>query len=365
MRRGIIHIGTPRTGTSSLQTLLFGHRDRLREAGILYPELTPRSAPLPHLSHQHLGETLNGRRPRHERRELLARLDQALATSAADVVLLSYESLCLLPPWHRAPDLLCGVLERHGFRPEILMTVRPQAAYVQSQYTWRIQFLQEARPFAAAFKAELHLPRFDYLRCLENWARATEWRVHVVPVRDRRSKASLVERIATELGLADRLVPLLAPADLAYRTNQSLGPVATEVSRRLRASGAACTQTLARDVTMRIDALSRERGLDAEPFQALDPAMLDRASDAYRRTNNILARRVWGTDWIDRVDDLRCSAINEIVSLESRSSWESQIDDILRTVSDEFGSRIFHGISAINKLSKLVAAGVLQFSRKI
>ncbi|WP_205820940.1 hypothetical protein [Methylobacterium nonmethylotrophicum] len=371
MRRAIIHIGTPRTGTSSLQMLLHRHRDDLRRAGILYPTLAPRSAPVPHASHQYLGETLDGRRPRRERRELLADLDRALAESREDVALLSYESLCGLPPWHRAPKLLCGLFARHGFRPEILMTVRPQAAYLQSQYTWRIQFLREARAFAASFEAELRARRFDYLRGLSGWARAAAGRVHLVPVQDRCSRAPLVERIATELGLADRLLPLLTPSDLAYRTNESLGPVGVEVSRRLRAEGPAGALPLggalprAREITARIDALAHEGGLDAEPFRALDPRMIARVSETYDRRNDALARRVWGTDWSTRVADLAPRPVNELARLGPSPDREAQVAAILATIRDEFAGRLPAGAPTWRGRAGQAASWLVQAARKV
>ncbi|KMO12164.1 hypothetical protein [Methylobacterium platani] len=362
MRRAIIHVGTPRTGTSSLQMLLHTRRDDLGRAGILYPALTPASAAAPHVSHQHLGETLDGRRPRRERGKLLAALDRALAESRHDVALLSYESLCLLPPWHRAPKLLCGLFERRGFRPEILMTVRPQEAYLQSQYTWRIQFLREARAFAAAFEAELRARRFDYTSGLGSWARAAAWRVHLVPVQDRRSPAPLVERIAAELGLADRLLPLLTPADLAYRTNESLGPVGVEVSRRLRAQGAGGAQGLTRAVTARIDALAHERGLDAEPFRALDAGMIERVRALYGRRNDALARRVWGTGWDSRVADPPARAVNELARLGPATGPESAVAEILGLVRREFADRLPAGPPG---LLGRAASQVVRFARTL
>ncbi|UHC16254.1 hypothetical protein LRS73_27995 [Methylobacterium currus] len=365
MRRAILHIGTPRTGTSSLQMLLHTRRDDLHRAGILYPALTPAWAADPHVSHQHLGETLDGRRPRRERGELLDRLDRTLAESRDDVAVLSYESLCLLPPWHRAPKLLCGLFERRGFRPEILMTVRPQAAYLQSQYTWRIQFLREARAFRVSFETELRARRFDYWRGLRSWAREAAWRVHLVPVQDRRSPAPLIARIAVELGLADRLLPLLTPADLAYRTNESLGPVGVEVSRRLRADGAGGPQGLARAVTARIDALAQARGLDAEPFRALDPAMTARVAEVYDRRNDALARRVWGTGWNTRVAAPPHRAVNELARLGPGSDQESQVAEILGTIREEFGGRLPAGPPGLRGRFGAAACRLVHAARRI
>ena len=40
-QRVVLHVGLPKTGTTYLQALLAGHRDQLREAGVLYPFLRP------------------------------------------------------------------------------------------------------------------------------------------------------------------------------------------------------------------------------------------------------------------------------------------------------------------------------------
>ncbi|MGY2050305.1 hypothetical protein [Methylobacterium sp. JK268] len=334
MRRAIIHIGTPRTGSSSLQTLLFRHRGALREAGIVYPDLTPSGA-RPHLSHQYLGAALAGRRPRRECRDLLATLDGTLAASTADVALISYESLCLLPSWHRAPRILCDLLESRGFRPEILVVLRPQAEALQSQYLWRLQFLRESRPLAACFAADLRQRRLDYLYGVSGWARAAGGRVHLVPYRDRRSDALLTARIAAELGLADRLVPLLSPEDLALCSNRSLDAVSAEVARRLHRAGSVLSQDRARAVTMRVEALAAERGLAGPVFQGLDADLRAQAAGFHRTTNDLLARHVWGTDWADRVEEAAGGPVTERAGRETGPGAEGAVTELLRLVRAE------------------------------
>ena len=43
MQRVVLHVGLPKTGTTYLQALLAGHRDALREAGVLYPFVKPQA----------------------------------------------------------------------------------------------------------------------------------------------------------------------------------------------------------------------------------------------------------------------------------------------------------------------------------
>ncbi|WP_267361580.1 MULTISPECIES: hypothetical protein [unclassified Methylobacterium] len=317
---------------------------------MLYPDLTPRSSPLPHLNHQHLGETFS-RKP-EDRRELLSKLDAALADTAADVVLLSYESFCLPPHRTAAPKLLCDLLARRGFRLEILMTVRPQASYILSQYTWRIQFLREARPFRVAFLKDLAEHRYDYLHGLGTWARAADWRVHAVPLQDVRSTAPLAARIAAELGLAGRLMPLLTSADLAFRTNQSFGPVATEVSRRLRRLGVTYDLLRSRAITGRIETLTQECGLDAEPFQGLDEAMLRKASRRFVEQNEGFAQRVWGEAWARRVRPEHLGPVNELAGRDLDVARATEVERIKQVIVGEFElrppsslRRVWHNLS--------------------
>src|SRR5882724_9935920 len=107
----------PRTGSTTFQHILARSRSELVKAGILYPDLTPSSVRgEKHLSHQHFGETLDGRRPQHEREELLQSLSVTLSQSDCDTVLISYEDFIQQQPRFRVPELLGEFFTRHGYR---------------------------------------------------------------------------------------------------------------------------------------------------------------------------------------------------------------------------------------------------------
>src|SRR6201996_4663201 len=109
----------PRTGSTTFQHILAHSRDGLDKVGILYPDLTPRSeSASPHLNHRHFGETLDNRRPRHEREELLERLSDRLARTRCDVALLSYEDFFQQRPRFRVPHQLNTFFAQHGFTAE-------------------------------------------------------------------------------------------------------------------------------------------------------------------------------------------------------------------------------------------------------
>jgi hypothetical protein len=221
VRRAIVHIGMPRTATSALQFFLARRRRALAEVGILYPELAPAAGAEPRGNHKALGEALDGRRPRRERAALFAALDEALATTTADTVILSYEGLCQIG-WPRRPWRALGdAFASRGFAMEILLTVKPPSEYLNSTYAWRMQFLREGRPFAGYVEAVLagrtpEARRLDYGRLARPWAHAAGGRLMAVPVRAAASADPFLGRVLVALGLGERV----APAGVGRRRRQ-------------------------------------------------------------------------------------------------------------------------------------------------
>lgn len=338
-----MHAGTPRTGTTSLQHVLSRLRPELLAAGVLYPELTPRSADAAHLSHQHLGEALDGRRPRAERTELLASLSAQVASTDADVVLLSYESLCLLPPRLGVPSMLAALFARHGFAMEVLATVKPQAAQLNSSYTWRMQFLRERRVFRDYARAAVGSGALDLARLFEPWRAACDGRVRAVPVRDHRSSRPLVERVLAELDLP-AAAALLGESDGTLVENRSPGAVAVEAMRRLRLGGAhLAAGRAAREVTRFVEQSAAERGLNASPFKGPDAGTREQARARWAGSNERFARAVWGEAWAARVADEPDAAPNEVASMADAGDAGRAAGEIAREACARFGITLHDG----------------------
>ncbi len=345
MRRAIVHIGTPRTGTTSLQHILTRLRPALGEAGILYPDLTPASAAAPHLSHQHLGEALDGRRPPRERAELLGRLAARLRDTRCDVVLLSYEGLCGMPRGLGAARTLASLFDAHGFAMETLVTVKPQSEYLNSLYTWRSQFLREGRTFPAFAAAWIGTARLDLAGMAVPWQKASAGPLHVVPVRDRRSGQPLAERTLAEVGLLDRIAPLLTAADAGLTENRSPGPAAIEVLRRLHQGGARrLLGPRAREASRHVEAVARS--LDTAGFQGVTAALHAEAATRWQASNDALALLAWGTAWADRVAAPPPPPVNEVAVQPPDPALEAQLAAILDDTCARFGLCLRHGWSA-------------------
>ena len=357
LRRAIVHVGLPRTGTTTLQRVLFGLRPQLLAAGVLYPDLTPRSAVQPHLSHQHLGEALDGRRPRVERAELLEALATQLAGTQADTVLVSYEGLCLAPHRLRVPQRLAALFARHGFATEVLATVKPQDELVNSGYTWRMQFLREARDFRSFFQAEIGQPRLDLARLLRPWQAASGGRLLAVPTRDPRSDRALVERVFDECGLLPRVTGLLRPEDLALVENRSPGPVAVAVARRLRRGGAhLALRAAARDATRFVEDAARALGADAVPFNGLDAGSRTQAAARWSQANDRFAQATWGEPWSARVAQQPATLPNEVTA-------SADVEAVLAQVCGRFDIRLSGGMRLA--VQEAAAAAASRFSRLV
>lgn len=341
MRRAIIHIGMPRTGSTSLQEVLASLRPKLEAAGLLYPELAPPgSPPQANVNHQPLGEALDGRRPRTERAAALRRLDRALAATAADTVILSYEDFSVQRAAFRVPETLRAAFARRGFALEVLMMVKPPFAFLNSAYAHRAQLVREGGSFRDYLRLHWRSARLDYRALVAPWAEAADGRVTAVPLADRRSDAPLVARAVEALGLQDRLGPLLGQDVRGYATNCSSGPVAVEASRRLRRLGLhRHTAGHPREIGHVIDRAAWARGLDPVPFCGDAPDYRARVEERTFESRERFARLAWGQPWDAVVAPGRNLAPNELAHGPIETATEAEVEAVMRETMCHFGFR--------------------------
>ncbi|SFM40733.1 hypothetical protein [Methylobacterium pseudosasicola] len=333
MRRAIVHIGMPRTGSTSFQEVLARLRPRLEPAGLCYPELAPPgSPPSADVNHHLLGQALDGRRPASARPAALARLAQVLSETRADTVILSYEDFAVQRPSLGVPNTLADLFARHGFAMEVVLVVKPQGEQLASAYALRAQLVAEARTFRAFVHREGRSGRYDYAACLEPWRRSADGRVVAVPVRDRTSDAPLLARLVDALGLGPRLGPLLGPDDLAYRTNRSSGPITVEASRRLHGLG--LHRRVAghpRRLGHLLDDTAWARGLDREPFRGDAPDALAAVEAFHAAANDRLAAACWGIGWDAVVARAPVRPANELAGRAISAEIETEVRGLVET----------------------------------
>lgn len=340
IRRAIVHIGMPRTASTSLQAILTDLRPQLSGLGILYPRILPHGFLGPCLNHQPFGETLDGRRPRREKAECLEGLARELAGTDADTVILSYEDFALQQVRFKVPEILRTILERHGFAMEVAIVVKPQSEHLNSLYAHRAQLVREHRTFGQFACAVWRSGQFDYEALAAPWISQTNGRITAVPLRDHRSDVPLVERFFSALGLQDRVGPLIGASERTLVENRSPGPIAVETSRRLRRLRVReQTRTPPRDIGRFIDRSAWSKGWDETTFRGNDPEGFRRIDTHFAAANERFARTAWGQPWTAVVKEAVPRPPNELAGQSLSPDVEAQIATLMADAMAYFGFR--------------------------
>ena len=268
------------------------------------------------------------------------------------------------------PRTLAALFAAEGFQMEAVMTVKPQAAYLNSLYTWRTQFLREGRTFPAFAAAWLCSPRLDLDRMAAPWRAACAGRCAIVPVRDRRDPRPLLERLLAEAGLLDRAAPLLTAADAGLAENRSPGPIAVEVLRRLHRGGArAALGARSRDASRIVEAAARARGLDRAGFQGVSAGLHAQATAHWAASNARLSVQAWGGGWQDRVADDRPPAVNDVATLPPDPAVEAAVAALVQEACGQFAIRLRTGwivrVAGVADTAASMAATAVHRSRTV
>lgn len=210
--RLVVHVGTPKAGTTYLQTLLWASRSRLRDAGILIPGGRP-------FHHNHVAAYVRGAREPHVAavwEKVVAEIKEHPGTA-----LLSNEWFSLAS----AEDAAAALKVFEGAELHVVVTARDLVAVAPAAWQETLK-LGNSRPLQR-FLTGLDRPRarwswwtLDPAEVLRRWgATLPPAHVHVVTVPTERSDPhALWDRFAGVVGIPDGVV------DLDQATpNESLG----------------------------------------------------------------------------------------------------------------------------------------------
>ena len=174
-RQILVHIGTSKAGSSTIQRVLGMLRPKLAERNVHIPPGSPRSP----------------QRARHAflSGEARRRLEDEINASKAHRFFLSNETV--LSPYRRreeGPRAIARIAASCGLEVDIVAFVRPQCQYFESNYAQSVSIGNQLLPFdlvtAASFvarPASLH-PWLGYRRVFAPWLAAFGERLHVVPL---------------------------------------------------------------------------------------------------------------------------------------------------------------------------------------
>lgn len=126
-----VHIGTHKTGTTSLQNALAGNTGPLTQAGILFPKLGRGHA---HAGHHNIAWELNADERFDSSCGAFAGVLDEIATVAAPVVCLSSEDFEYLYDKPAALRRIVDGLETLGYATSVVVYLRSQSSYAESLY---------------------------------------------------------------------------------------------------------------------------------------------------------------------------------------------------------------------------------------
>ncbi|HVH02570.1 MAG TPA: hypothetical protein VM891_06425 [Amaricoccus sp.] len=153
MRPLYIHVGQPKTGTSSIQRFLVDHRAALLAAGLgLGPYMT-----LPTGKSRPLREAIRTR-------GLAATMD-ALAASPGEALAISSEHFCSILLDTREAEAIRDAARRH-FRPVVVVFLRRQDFWHESLYAESVKTFYDRTIEAYAAEVLADGPEHDYDACL-------------------------------------------------------------------------------------------------------------------------------------------------------------------------------------------------------
>ena len=205
-KRLILHVGQPKTGTSTIQDFLAHTRRRLwREAGVLYPQTGRQGAAHHRIAALFLPAGSAGWIPREDAVSLRSNLDEEIAQTATDTVVISSEAL------FNARSITDVRSFFDGFTVEILVILRRQDRWLDSLYQHQLKVGEtELEPAAwlAARQSTL-----DYATRVGRWADVFgDARVHIGVFEPANLADGLMAFFFRTAGLSVPAVPYERPA---------------------------------------------------------------------------------------------------------------------------------------------------------
>lgn len=185
-----LHIGSAKSGTSSLQKYLHANRDALAEQGLAYLSVGKRRASINELA-------ISYNKQRGDLGEICARLNTQIETRPERVAMLSSEML-----FGFGPDLIHALLPSlKGRALKVLVYLRRQDRYIEAVY------LQKSKNFRFMGTLDDYIRHFkgsgsDYYSVLRPWMAANVELVPRIMERQRLLGGSVVPDAMAQLGFS-------------------------------------------------------------------------------------------------------------------------------------------------------------------
>jgi hypothetical protein len=282
-----IHVGPPKTGTTSIQWFLWENRADLLDRGYLVPE--SRSP-----SHRPLALALCGESLPEQQRSAADDFARELNSSSADKVVISSEAMNRFLKIPRVANRFFASLAKLDLVPHLVLFPRNQPQLLNSGYVQMVKTFHLAEPFDAfALKHK-------------GWFATYSWWLKIASSHG----AKLIAIPFTAATIADGVVPAflsaigLNPKQFSnphVRQNEAVGPLTVSIARHVLSAididGAGLTLMQAvrceRALEQHVGALRVE---DAG-YCGLTTALAQQIEAECLRDNDAFAMHLWGRPW--------------------------------------------------------------------
>ncbi len=331
-RTCFLHAGTHKTASTYLQSRFLANRKRLARHGITYafPDKPARKF-----------KSLATAAKEGNWAEWDAYLKRH-AQSPGNLLLSAEQFTAPLCDQRLLRGLL-ATLERHDYRPAIIIYVRPQLDYINSMYVHTLRRLYHA---------------FDFESYLKYYPRHYSGEGNKANLQDRYNFNQVFQPLLSEPGLTSIFVPFsrslgdpfsqfLEALELPQQEDWLPGdPASGNVQPGIKAVW------LARQLGLRLESLgidgkslrktgqvlrnlAEQQGWDQDRYFGFSESLASSVLDHYAGDNDEFARRVWGKDWnsVFSGSTVPAQAVYEPASEQEREQMMAIVDSLLQTLA--------------------------------
>jgi hypothetical protein len=291
MRQCILHAGSPKTGTTSIQYVLKKDRKRFLKHGILVPQSGQGSGG----AHRTLAYTLAGLPVPPEDDGAEEAFVHELAASPAETVLISSEFLSRILCHPRQGARLLGRLRSLELDVTVLIYVRNQTQFLNSSYAQAVKSFRQGGEFAGfACQAIDSSRKHSYSRWAD-FSATHQMPVLARPFSEAVRRTGLIEDFLRTVGVASA-----RGFDTTAALNNSVGPFSVAVARSLlgRLGGPErLTKPQASRCRAALLAALETAGIEDRGYCGLTSDLAREIERAFAADNGVFARFAWGKSW--------------------------------------------------------------------
>jgi hypothetical protein len=284
-----VHVGPPKTGTTSIQWFLQENGPELLKHGYFVPESeTKRGA------HHALAEGLAGLDLGEHREPLVARSVAAITETPAQAIVISSEALEGILRSRKHADAFFSQIGKLELEPKLILFPRNQPQWINSSYASTVKSFRQSDRFQDYALSFAQSPGSKFSRWID-LAFAYGAELIARPFTKQTIRHGVIPEFLQSIGITSSEF-----RDRAVRRNEAVGPFTVSVAREvLRSIRKEMTWLQAKKCKVQLAEYLRQRKCTDSGYCGLSTASARHIEEELRSDNDAFAQRVWGKSWAD------------------------------------------------------------------